>query len=615
MCLSVGQQIITRTPIENRKPAKRTTHSKLQTRWFSERNPKKTSATMTSLFRSNGLVRRKIGVALSGGVDSSVAAYLLLQQRPSPHNNVSGHDNLVGGSGGDQVVGIHMSNWDFRQEDGESEDLPDCLEQEWKDAQAVAQHLKIPIVHTNFTSDYWNHVFEPYVDALGNRNNKNNHNTSRSSGATTTTQHDFMASSTTRTPNPDVDCNRFIKFGVLKEYVFQRLQCDYLATGHYARLWDPTTSTTCTSSSSSRNQNSSRRNQHQYCNTDMPDCLHQALDEDPSLDFFLDPTVPTLLVAADASKDQSYFLSSVPGLALSHVLFPLGELQKKKTNEPHHYGDQLIRTVRDIAREAQLPTAGKQESMGICFIGKRRRFGEFVHQYIPPPVVEKSVSQESDDEDNDRPNHSTSHKTTPHGAGGVCINVEDGSIVGTFDPTTSPLVYATIGQGAKLSGATQKWFVVDKTHGNRTIHVCLGTHHPALYADRLYMDQLHWISKCPTTISTTAIRAKCRIRHLQPLVDCEIRPRRQRHDSGEDYYEVVLDQPLRGIAPGQVAVFYVGRDGLICIGGGPIAQRGLSYFELGQELPIHNLHPAGHNDLSLRSYRKGEEKDRQIQVS
>jgi len=411
-----------------------------------------------------------------------------------------------------ELLGIHMSNWDYHNEDNEDA-TSKCWEQDWKDAKAVAQHISIPIVHTSFEADYWNAVFQPYVEQLS--------------------QH--------KTPNPDVNCNRFIKFGVLKEFLWSKYQLDTLATGHYARLWDPTSG------------------------REMPEYLQEVLNRDSSIASLLSKSNPNLLAAKDQSKDQSYFLSGVAGEAFRNVLFPLGDYRKQHehhdTNQDDSSFSSLAPTVRQLAEQAQLPNAHKRDSMGICFVGKRKH-GEFVQEFLDLPVG-----------------------SADSGAVGRCINVEDGSVVHTFDPRINPgLVYATIGQGAKIGGAPQKWFVADRPSA-RTLLICLGTHHPALYSDSFVVEELHWIAgKAPPL----PLKAQCRIRHLQPLVDCEIR----HHDRG---YEIVTERPLRGIAPGQVCAVYV--QDLICLGGGPIARRGPTYLDLQKALPS-KLHPAGRNDLS-----------------
>eukprot|EP00980_Cylindrotheca_fusiformis_P022877 scaffold9857_cov127-Cylindrotheca_fusiformis.AAC.23 len=439
---------------------------------------------------STSATRRRIAVALSGGVDSSVAAHLLCMTNK------------------EDILGIHMSNWDYHGDDDTSKEQK-CWEQDWKDAQAVAQHLDIPIVHASFESEYWNTVFDPYITNL----------------------------SRSVTPNPDIDCNRYIKFGALKDYIRKRFDIDTLATGHYARLFDPT-------------RNTSKRSE----------CLQAFLDDNPQNADMLDLTQPILMAARDERKDQSYFLSGVAADSFRNIMFPLGDLLKIPPND---ISSTDMQSVREIATNAKLPTASKRDSMGICFIGKRSH-ADFVNEYIP-----LHASQQEQ---------------------GKCINVEDGSIVTTFDPVKDiSLVYSTIGQGAKISGAAQKWFVVDKPDPT-TILICPGTHHPALYSDSFIVHGMNWIQGSPPLFP---LKAQCRIRHLQPLVDCEIRP-----TIDGSSYQVSLEKPFRGIAVGQVCGVYL--NGLVCMGGGAIAARGSTYLDLNKELPS-SLHPAGHNDLSARS--------------
>ena len=208
-----------------------------------------------------------VAVGVSGGVDSSVAALLLRQQ---------GHD----------VVGVHMTNWDAAEEGIEG-----CAEREERDARKVCEQLGIGFQHVSFVREYWHDVFEPLLqgyDAGG-------------------------------TPNPDVMCNRHIKFNHFLKHCLA-LGADRVATGHYARI------------------------------------EHGA---DGSAQ---------LLAGTDASKDQSYFLACVRQEALLRCSFPLGALDKSR--------------VREMAAAAGLHTASKRDSMGICFIGKRD-FGEFLQGYLP----------------------------------------------------------------------------------------------------------------------------------------------------------------------------------------------------------------------------------------
>ena len=199
---------------------------------------------------------QKVIVGLSGGVDSSVAALLLRDA-------------------GYQVEGLFMKNWE------EDEDSEYCTaKKDLADATAVATHLGIPLHRANFAAEYWDNVFEHFIA-------------------------EYEAG---RTPNPDVLCNREIKFKVFVDYA-RLLGADFIATGHYART-------------------------RASANT------------------------VELLKALDLSKDQSYFLQGVSASQLKDCLFPLGEIEK--------------RDVRRIAEASGLPTFAKKDSTGICFIGERR---------------------------------------------------------------------------------------------------------------------------------------------------------------------------------------------------------------------------------------------------
>ncbi len=204
--------------------------------------------------RTPGEIRVIVG--MSGGVDSSVAAFLLQEQ-------------------GFQVEGLFMKNWD--EDDGTEY----CTAKEdLADAQAVCDILKLNLHQANFAAEYWDNVFEYFLA-------------------------EYRAG---RTPNPDILCNREIKFKAFLEYALE-LGADYIATGHYCRRAD-------------------------------------------------DAGRTTLLKGKDNNKDQSYFLHAVGHRELSHSLFPVGELEKAE--------------VRALAHRANLPTFAKKDSTGICFIGERR---------------------------------------------------------------------------------------------------------------------------------------------------------------------------------------------------------------------------------------------------
>lgn len=208
----------------------------------------------------------RVVLGMSGGVDSSVAAYLLKRQ-------------------GYNVIGVFMKNWDEEDEQGVC-----TATEDYEDVQKVCYQLDIPYYTVNFEKEYWDRVFEYFLDEY-NRG---------------------------RTPNPDVVCNKEIKFKSFLNYAI-KLDADYLATGHYARV---------------------------------------SYQDGKFL----------LLRGGDSSKDQSYFLCTLGQEQLKKVLFPIGELTKKE--------------VREIAEEQDLYTADKEESMGICFIGERD-FKKFLSNYLP----------------------------------------------------------------------------------------------------------------------------------------------------------------------------------------------------------------------------------------
>ncbi|XP_070559457.1 mitochondrial tRNA-specific 2-thiouridylase 1-like [Ptychodera flava] len=223
---------------------------------------------------------RHIVCGMSGGVDSSVAAFLLKRQ-------------------GHRVTGLFMKNWDSLDETGVCQSDVD-----FEDAKYVCDKLHIPLYHVNFVQDYWHDVFANFLREY----------------------------QTGTTPNPDILCNKHIKFDKFLNYAVEEFQADALATGHYAR-------------------------------TDVgDDILYQR-------DAVANNGVK-LLKGKDPLKDQTFFLSQISQKALQKTLFPLGDLTKAE--------------VRDIAMSAGLEKIVKRkESMGICFIGNRK-FQRFIQEYVEP---------------------------------------------------------------------------------------------------------------------------------------------------------------------------------------------------------------------------------------
>lgn len=400
-----------------------------------------------------GAARKRIAVAMSGGVDSSVCAWLLAAQ-------------------GHEVVAMYMRNWDARDETGECQ-----ADRDWRDVRRVHRQLPTPQgphpepVEWNFSKDYWNEVFVPFLETY-------------SAGLT---------------PNPDVACNRFVKFGVFLERALQ-LGVDYVATGHYARRIDG-----------------------------------PAGSGGP----------PLLVCAADPRKDQTYFLSQVPGAALGRVLFPLGGMTKSE--------------VRIVAERAGVATAHKRESMGICFVGKKRRFADFLGQYV---------------------------ELTP----GKFVSL-DGKVLGQHQGAEA----FTIGQGARIPGIRAtgtRFFVAGKCGGD--LIVCPGTDHPALFRPALTVraHDFHWVAGRSPVAPPGApvadprprtLRCHYRAWHGQALAECTVSLQGDPSDEGSWVVHVDVDVDVRAAAPGQILALYAPLpDGvgpldmpddtlpLACLGGGPI---------------------------------------------
>ncbi|WP_126539050.1 tRNA 2-thiouridine(34) synthase MnmA [Aerosticca soli] len=363
----------------------------------------------------------RVMVGLSGGVDSSVAALLLKQA-------------------GQAVEGLFMQNW---EDDGRTG--PCRADADRKDAVAVCGRLALPFHARNFAAEYWDGVFAHFLA-------------------------EYRAG---RTPNPDVLCNREIKFKTFLEEA-RALGAEKIATGHYARI--------------DRHEGAYR-----------------------------------LLRAADAAKDQTYFLHALGQTQLAATLFPLGGLLKTQ--------------VRALAREAALPTHAKKDSTGICFIGERD-FRAFLAQYLPA-----------------RPGP---------------MRTPEGREVGEHQG----VMYYTLGQrhglgiGGRAGTGGEPWYVVGKDVAANVLYVAQGGENRWLYARRVRTETPSWVAGRPPAAH---FRCTAKTRYRQSDQPCTVTVR-------EDGLEAWFDQPQRAVTPGQSLVLY---DGELCLGGAVIAATDAPFGGLG----------------------------------
>ena len=398
---------------------------------------------------------KRVIVGLSGGVDSSVAAYLLQQQ-------------------GYEVIGLFMKNW---HDDSVtlSDDCP-WLEDS-NDAMLVAEKLGIPFQTVDLSKQYKERIVD-YMFAEYQRG---------------------------RTPNPDVLCNREIKFDVFLDIALS-LGADYVATGHYCRKETVTSAGSATSLS----KNVPRSTE---------------LVEGTEL-----VEVPTyqLLAGADANKDQSYFLCQLSQAQLARTLFPIGGLQKKE--------------VRNIAAEQGLVTAEKRDSQGLCFVGKVS-LPDFLQQKLATKkgdIIQVPASH---------PMYAQTPENTPAGlAKKFAYTTADGKIVGTHNGAH----FFTVGQrkGLAVGGTKEPLFVLATDVQKNCIYVGEGKDHPGLYRTALWIDQadVHWIRPDLQTDQPLAVQA--RIRYRQPLASATL------HPTAAGMY-LVFDAPQSAIAAGQFAAWYL----------------------------------------------------------
>jgi tRNA-specific 2-thiouridylase len=359
----------------------------------------------------------KVMLGISGGVDSSVAA-LLLQQ--------AGHE----------VAGLFMQNWEEDERSG-----PCTTDADRKDAVAVCGRLGIPFHARNFAAEYWDGVFE----------------------------HFLAEYSAGRTPNPDVLCNREIKFKTFLDEA-RALGAEKIATGHYARV----------------------------------DCVDGQY---------------RLLRAVDSAKDQTYFLHALGQQQLAATLFPVGEIEKPR--------------VREIAREASLPTHAKKDSTGICFIGERD-FRSFLAQYIPARAGE--------------------------------MRTPSGELIGEHQG----VMYYTLGQrnglgiGGRHGASGEAWYVVGKDVAANLLYIAQGGENRWLYSERLQTEAPTWVDGIAPQ---SHFRCTAKTRYRQVDQPCTV-------DVHGDSLAVRFDDAQRAVTPGQSVVFYQGQ---VCLGGAIISATDAPY--------------------------------------
>jgi len=392
--------------------------------------------------------KKRVVVGLSGGVDSSVAAHLLLEQ-------------------GYEVIGMFMKNW-------HDESVTISNECPWMedstDAMLVADKLGIPFQAIDLSNEYKDRI----VDYM------------------------FAEYKAGRTPNPDILCNREIKFDIFLKAA-EKLKADYVATGHY--------------------------------------CQRDEIEVDGN-------PVYRLLAGADTNKDQSYFLCQLNQEQLAKALFPIGHLQKSE--------------VRQIAKEQELITAGKKDSQGLCFIGKVR-LPEFLQQQlkpkkgdilvIPPDLAQfarqklpAGIAPEDFDED-----------TLEE----ICLPEKYSSSQGKKIAEHNGAHYYTVGQrkGLHVGGTGKPLFVIGTDTTANVIYTGLGEDHPGLMRNGLFVprEDVHWIREDLKLAPGESASYLSRIRYRQPLTMATLLMR-------ENGLYVLFDVPQKGIASGQFVAWYDGEE-------------------------------------------------------
>ncbi|KAG0302960.1 hypothetical protein BGZ97_002097 [Linnemannia gamsii] len=500
---------------------------------------------------------------MSGGVDSSMCAHILHSQ-------------------GYEVTGLYMHNWNHDEETQDeletptnasttlqlntpylTESTPDTTtlltptdhgykpmprtapirpkactsDRDWADVQSVCSQIGIPARRLDFSRQYWNQVFQVMLQEYERG----------------------------RTPNPDVSCNREIKFGELVEWCRRNGGLgkdrggaggwDYLATGHYARV-----------------------------------------ERDP------ETGIARLLRAKDSNKDQTYYLSTLSEKVLRHVLFPLAQYDKPTVKRmalafaSSSSSSSSTNSEQDEELTSLQYAALKKESMGICFVGQRKRFGDFLKEYLDPLPGPVKIN----------------------GLGGEVIGMHKG------------LFQYTVGQASGVTHRHNKWVVLRTDLPSNTLVVVDGTQNDRLFSPGLIAEDWHWIAGAPpkklvqrlstATTTPTATNGQdeqddeypftAQIRHRQVPQPCTIEPISEAEAeqsatgtaavtmamtaaaavediSSARLFRVRFKDHQRAIAPGQILVLY---DRDECLGGAVI-RSSLLRPEYAHEHDIPSLQP------------------------
>ena len=350
---------------------------------------------------------KKVIVGLSGGVDSSVSALLLKQQ-------------------GYEVIGLFMKNWH-----DESVTISD--ECPWlddsNDAMLIAEKLGIPFQTVDLSKEYQSRI----IDYM------------------------FKEYENGRTPNPDVLCNREIKFDIFLDIALN-LGADYIATGHY--------------------------------------CQIDKINKD-------NKEIYRLLAGFDDNKDQSYFLCQLNQKQLAKAIFPIGHLTKSQ--------------VRDIAKKSNLITANKKDSQGLCFIGKVKLPDFLKQRLIPKKGKVIKIDPEFKGLEVELAELKSKEQELELLSAPFFFSSKDGEEIGQHNGA----YYYTVGQrkGLNIGGFSEPLFVIETDVSQNIIYVGMGETHPGLFKKALFVskNEIHWIREDLMINENQKLKVDFRIRYRQPL--------------------------------------------------------------------------------------------------